>query len=639
MSFRKMLAPLAVLAALFGVAACSDGYDSPVGPINPAPAVKTIYTASTSLSDYTQRVVKSLGHAKAAASAVPDLFVINGSDLAALTGDSLKKFFETSLKGGTVLVDAPTSAQVTAFKSNADALFASDSVLKGRVEQGANTFYEVVKQFEKAAADTGASSPLSGDKILAYEAVSVRGKQIYYVHDIDASLHRDDAEKTAKRARNAGERECAENVVTNTPPLNPDNDWESAKKSSVANFSSWLNGSGASLLSSRPAAASATQGLKADPMVAQSFVHNFSALFNHGTDPKYHYDGRYNGKVENVEVIVDVWAACQIDKPADATGNVDHYLVRTSVVCNNQQLGCKNDWDSAKHVGPYFESCNIVSQMENAKIKTNEISPQNAAGSSSFTTGSGFSIGGNVGFCPTGPTGGVSVGYSESQSSTRSIPDITAKFNGTDGDSKISWDYTTPDVEPYWSWFSTHCDGPKNIQTVAAIFDTYTLYRLPADKSCPDNSDTIRLETAVQVKLACISGWLESVLEVDWYWLYHSTSVSYSDYVKKPSDVFAEYIMSFNPPEGTSAAEADRLHSVVKEYISDWNSVERYYGVAKGNMTASLDEVAKNYFASVKKKISDNKDVFKGRGFKGTFTFYVNRVDGGSRVDYFDLTF
>ncbi len=599
MSFRKTLAPLAVLAALFGVAACSDGYDSPVGPINPAPAVKTIYTASASLSDYTQRVVKSLNHAKAAASAVPDLFVISGSDLAALTGDNLKKFFETSLKGGTVLVDAPTSAQVTAFKSNADALFASDSVLKGRVEQGANTFYEVVKQFDSAAADSVSNTQQN------FEAISIRGNQIYYVHDIDESLTPEapPASLTPKKAdRSASSTRQSEEPVNAswTPLKTPTADWEEATKNSVANFSSWLNGSGASLLSSRPAAASATQGLKADPMQAQ----------------------------------IDVWAACEIDKATD------YYLVRTSVVCNNQQLGFKNDWDDAKHVGPYFDHCNVASTINVASgqvtKRTNDCSPQNAAGSTTFTTGSSFSIGGNVGFCPTGPTGGVSVGYSESQSTSRSIPDISVNFGGSDPANGATWAYTTPELSPHWSGFYTRCDNPKEIQYKAAVFDTYGLYTLPAASAQPAASDTIQLKTDVSVGLKVIAGWLETFYELDWYWFSCNLTMNYYDYVKKPCNAFDEYIMSFEPPEGVKPAEADRLHNIVKEYISDWNSNERYYAVAQSR----LDGVAKGYFGSVRKKIEDNKNVFQGRGFKGTFKFYIQKVSGGTGyLDSFDLTF
>ncbi len=636
MSFRKMLAPLAVLAALFGVAACSDGYDSPVGPINPAPAVKTIYTASASLSDYTQRVVKSLGHAKAAASAVPDLFVINGSDLAALTGDSLKKFFETSLKGGTVLVDAPTSAQVTAFKSNADALFASDSVLKGRVEQGANTFYEVVKQFDSAVADSVSNTQQN------FEAISIRGNQIYYVHDIDETLTPETPAVTPKKADRSGSstRQTEEPVNASWTPLKtPTADWEEATKNSVANFSSWLNGSGASLLASRSVDTSAVKGLsanaaaslKADPMQAQTFIHNFTATFNYSYE---HYDGRYNGKNENVEVIIDVWAACEIDKATD------YYLVRTSAVCNNQQLGFKNDWDDAKHVGPYFDHCNVASTINVASgqvtKRTNDCSPQNAAGSATFTTGSSFSIGGNVGFCPTGPTGGVSVGYSESQSTSRSIPDISVNFGGSDPANGATWAYTTPELSPHWSGFYTRCANPKEIQRNAAVFDTYGLYTLPAASAKPADSDTIQLKTDVSVGLKAIAGWLETFYELDWYWFLCNTNLHYYDYVKKPCNAFDEYIMSFEPPEGVKPAEADRLHGIVKEYISDWNSNERYYAVAQSR----LDGVAKGYFGSVRKKIEDNKNVFQGRGFKGTFKFYIQKVSGGSGyLDSFDLTF
>ncbi|MBQ7619409.1 MAG: hypothetical protein IJS51_04685, partial [Treponema sp.] len=484
--------------------------------------------------------------------------------------------------------------------------------------------------FDSAAADSVSNTQQT------FEAISIRGNQIYYVHDIDETLTPEapPASLTPKKAdRSASSTRQTEEPLNAswTPLKTPTADWEEATKNSVANFSSWLNGSGASLLSSRPAAASATQGLKADPMQAQTFIHNFTATFNYSYE---HYDGRYNGKNENVEVIIDVWAACEIDKATD------YYLVRTSAVCNNQQLGFKNDWDDAKHVGPYFDHCNVASTINVASgqvsKRTNDCSPQNAAGSTTFTTGSSFSIGGNVGFCPTGPTGGVSVGYSESQSTSRSIPDISVNFGGSDPANGATWAYTTPELSPHWSGFYTRCDNPKEIQYKAAVFDTYGLYTLPAASAQPAASDTIQLKTDVSVGLKVIAGWLETFYELDWYWFSCNLTMHYYDYVKKPCNAYDEYIMSFEPPEGVKPAEADRLHGIVKEYISDWNSNERYYAVAQSR----LDGVAKGYFGSVRKKIEDNKNVFQGRGFKGTFKFYIQKVSGGSGyLDYFDLTF
>lgn len=656
MTFRKILAPVFAAAALFVFAACESGHDNPLVSVVALASEprKTVYKASTNLSDYGQKVVASIEHVSAGANDIPDLFVISGADLATLSEDNIKKAFETSLKGGTVLIDAPTSAQLTAFKTKVDTYFATENgaVLGGRVLAANDSFYNILKQHVISASDTATSGtgarliPTTGSSAAgrqtAYDAVASRGTQIYLVHDIDEALADPgkttaDVEKSALRPNT--EKECAEVNPTVVPVKTPAADWESATKSSVANFSNWLNGGGASLLASRAAdttkVSSTNATVKAGTRPAQTFVHNFTASFDYSHS---HYDGRYNGKKENVEVIVDVWAACEIKDTV--ASSKDWYLVRTSVVCNNQQLGFKNDWDSAKHLGPYFERCEITSALAESDVKTNECSPQNAAGSTSFTTGSSFSLSGNVGFNMSGPTGGVGVGYSESQSSTRSIPDIGVTWGGTQ-EHQASWSYTTPKVEPYWSWFTTHCDGPKEIQTKAAVFDTYTLYNLDSVKAY-DNGETVRLETAVKTKLAVIAGWLESAFDLHWYWLYCNDYWTYNDYVQKPCNTFTEYIMSFKAPDGVTPEQADRLHAIVKEYISDWNSVERYYGVgtADANVTKSrLDGVAKNYFANAKKKITDNKGVFQGRGFKGTFKFYINRCDGGALVDSFDLTF
>lgn len=645
MTFRKILAPVFAAAALFVFAACESGHDNPLVSVVALASEprKTVYKASTNLSDYSKEVQKSIEHVSAGANDIPDLFVVSGADLATLSEDNIKKAFETSLKGGTVLIDAPTSAQLTAFKSKVDAYFATENgaVLGQRVLAANDSFYNILNQFALAAGDTATSGDdarqiTAGGKQAAYDAVASRGTQIYFVHDVDETLEASakvtPAASPAKFTQ-TGEGGCTEQNPVTIPVQTPSTDWETVTKSSVANFSNWLNGGGASLLASRPAdttkVSTANTTVKADSRPAQTFVHNFTATYNYSYE---HYDGRYNGKAESVEVIIDVWAACEIKDTVAASK--DWYLVRTSVVCNNQQLGCKNDWDSAKHVGPFFNFCDISSAIAESDVKTNECSPQNAAGSTSFTTGTSFSLSGNVGFNMSGPTGGVGVGYSESQSSTRSIPDIAVTWNGAQAH-QASWNYASQRVTPYWSWFTTHCDNPKDIQTKAAVFDAYTLYNLASDKSYTGDAGKVRLETYVRVGLSATVGWIESLVNLWYCYLDLNWHITYNDYIQKPSNTFKEYIMSFKAPDGVTPEQADRLHAIVKEYISDWNSVEKYYAVG----TANLDPVAKNYFANAKKKITDNKSVLQGRGFKGTFKFYINRVEGGGLVDSFDLTF
>lgn len=637
-NFKKIMASLSAAVALFAFASCAQDDDNPFIPYVPV-GMKTVYKASSKLSDYSQRVVNGLNYVSVAAAFVPDLYVISGSDLAGLGGNGLKNIFETSLKGGTVLVDAPTSAQMIDFKAKVDAYFATQEgvVLGQRVLAANDSFYDLLNQYAMAAGDTAQRALAAGGKQYNYEAVASRGRQIYFVHDIDEALEASATEAVipGKKGPRVQTERCQDSNPSPALIPRPENptDWKTVTNDSVSKFSSWVKGDGASLLAGRPADATkvsaASAIVNAGSRPAQTFVHNFSAAYKGNYE---HYDGRYNGKTETVEVIIDVWAACQINDTV--ASSVDWYLVRTSVVCNNQQLGYKNEWDSAKHVGPYFNKCDLSSFIADSTVKTNECSPQNAAGSTSFTTGSSFSLSGNVGFNMSGPTGGVGVGYSESQSSTRSIPDIGVNWNGTQSH-QASWNFTTPDVDAYWSGFYTKCDGAKDIQAQAAVFDTYTLYNLASDKAYAAGGDKVRLETYVKVGLLATVGWVERLLDLYWCSFGINYYITYNDYIQKPSNTFKEYIMSFKAPDGVTPEQADRLHSIVKEYISDWNSVERYYAVG----TANLDTVAKNYFASAKKKISDNKAILQGRGFKGTFKFFINRVEGGGLVDSFDLTF
>ena len=625
---RKIMAALSAAATIFAFAACgSSDPDNPISPPEPVVQKKAIYTASTNLSDYAKKSYNASDYQENYGFGVPELFVVSGADLKNLSATQIGLAIQTCLEGKTLLIDAPTPAQIATFGVMVETLLASEggAELKAKVALSPDFPRHL---FAKMAADAAETPSVIPYKQRGYEAIGIRQNQIYFVHDIDEAIEvqkNDPVEQTAN-IPNGGT--CSEAVgKLNTPSQARPTDWAAVTDRSAQKFASWVSGSGAALVaSSRPASVSAS-AVSNEERKPQTFIHNFNVTFNHDTD---HYDGRYNGRTETVEVVTDVWAACDIDHHEDT------YLVRTSLVCNNQQLGFKNEWDDSKYVGPYFNLCEFSTALDGATVRDEKCEPKNASGSTTFTTGTSFSLSGNVGFNMSGPTGGVGAGYSVSESTSRSIPDINVVCNGkSSSGNSISWSYTTPGLDPYWDWFVTKCDNPKQIQYVVSIFDTYTIYTLASD---PASSlyETVTLKTQPHVKIEAITGWLTDLGTVlHWKKMRSGNTVYYNDCVTRPCNTWAEYIMSFTPPSSVAPEQADRLHSIVKEYISDWNSIQRYY--AYGN--TRLDSSAKAYFASVKQKISDNKNIFKTRGFSGTFKFFIQKVSGGTQVDSFELTF
>ena len=619
LSMKKIIVPFVFLGVLFF--SCTNGMvDS--RNINENYSGK-IYLASSGLSDYTQRSVSSIGFQTTGnPNAVPEVFVVKGCDAAILSEQEVVLAVKTCLEGKTLVIDCPTAKQLDAFKDRIDAVLsipAEDGeesefkyeYLKDQSDISPNSIYEIIP--EKVS--DGLACTESDSAILAnstnYGAIALRQGQIYFVHDINDALSLDSANVKADCSR----------VVEN----------------SIKNFVEWIKNPEAEeerTLSGKESAINALRSVTSEAALesakkAQSAVHNFTATFT--TNERTHYDGRYEGRAENVQIYIDVWSAC------DIAAQKEWYLVKTSVVCNNQQLNNVTEW-SDKYVSPYFEKCSIKSYVNGATVDASKCSPQNSAGSTNFTSGSGFSIGANAGLNSSGPSAGLSVGYSVSQSSSRSIPDISVKFEPAADQHSAKWSFTAPKVEGYWDGLVSKCNGAKSIQTNAVTFDTYTIYTRPSNFA--PKYKTIELTTTVNVNLEMLTSWIGGLGRLTSRWYDRSTGWIYFDYIKKPSNLVGEYIMSFSAPEGTTPERYELLNKALRDYIDDWETNVKYYTF--GDITSPngpLDKVAKSYFSGPKQKITTNKDVLKDRGFSGKYTFYIRNVSTGKNVTSFDVTF
>ena len=617
---KKILIPFVFLAVLFF--SCSNGMvDSrDIGNENYS---GKIYLASYGLSDYTQRSVSAVGFQTTEnPNTVPEVFVVKGSDAAVLSEQEVVLAVKTCLEGKTLIIDSPSEGQLESFKNRIDAVLsipAEDDgendfryeYLKDQSEISPNSIYGIIP--EKSTEGFGSAefdSAIPADN-KNYGAIALRQGQIYFVHKIDDAV-------------NLG----AENLKT---------DYTNVEESSIKSFVEWIKNPEAEeerTLSGKKSAINALRSVTSEAALenakkAQSAVHNFTATFK--TNERTHYDGRYEGRSENVQIYIDVWCAC------DISAQKEWYLVKTSVVCNNQQLNNVTEW-SDKYVSPYFEKCTIKSYVNGATVDASKCSPQNSAGSTNFTSGSGFSIGANAGVNSSGPTAGLSVGYSVSQSSSRSIPDISVKFEPAADQHSAKWSFTAPKVEGYWDGLVSKCNGAKSIQTNAVTFDTYTIYTRPSNFA--PKYKTIELTTTVNVNLEMLTSWIGGLGRLTSRWYDQSTGWIYYDYIKKPSNLSGEYIMSFSAPEGTTPERYELLNKALRDYIDDWGTNVKYYTFGdKNSPNGPLDKTAKAYFSGPKQKITTNKDVLKDRGFSGKYTFYIRNVSTGKNVASFDVTF
>lgn len=626
-SFHNILTIFLIGLALFSFEACSNGSSDSSG------AVKSVYFSTSAISDYTRQSLQQFAYVKSDGSSTPDIYIITDTTYSSLTDSQKELLVQTILDGKTVLIDGPTK-KLTNLVLMLKLQVSLKSILKEQYETRPLGFKNLLADLSEKEDD---------EQLLA---IAVRGSQIYYVHDITAttnewsgSASEDEDVNTEDYVFADGQTEIpADAVEEEEPEINPadyvktSTDYTEVKASSIAKFAKWLSGSAdysrslersaIESVDASQAARNALEDAANEAQKAQTFIHNFTVTFTN--DYRKHYDGRYEGRSENVEVITDVWTACELEKATE------YYLIRNSVVCNNQDLKWKDDWDNGYYKSPYFDYCETGIKVPDANPRTNDCSPQNKAGSKTFETGITKSLSGSLGLSKDGPSAGLDGGLTWSKSSTTTIPDITVEFKPNATKNSTGWyHYATEKVSgSVDGWGKMHCSNPKSIQKTAAVFDTYSIFERPSDVN--DTSEAIKVTCYTDVGLTMYTAWKKSKKKLGITYAYKFNGKrlkshgweKYKNSVKKPCNVTGEYAMDFKMPEEDATKRAT-LEAVVKEYVSDWTKMQKYYAVGKGN----LDKVAKTHFASAMSTIENYKDILKRRGFSGKYKFYLYSKD------------
>lgn len=625
MTIKKLfLSAISVMFVLFMVS-CSTGDDNSSNPVNPS----MVITKENASKVFNARVKSSLNYvAPLDTNVIPSVLIIEGSSIADMPDDGIKQIVRTVQAGNTVILLNITYDDIACLGIAFGIIMDKEEEFANEVLASKNSFYETIQsiycQVNPAVEDFKNATEGNPYNTPAFELIGIRNKDLLYIHplneEIDTSTLSTEAKSIVANIEGKTDFDKGSKGSDSAPATKAKTDYSNDIAQSLGSFIAWLNKTGiydknssesrAALNEAR--AASGSNAAIQEAEEAQRFTSEF----------------RVNGA--RIEIITNVWAAC------DISAQKDYYLVQTTLVCNNDELGYSNDWDKNKCVGPYFDTAWLESSItkNNQTILWEKCSPHNQYGSTSTTTSSGFSIGGNIGFSGKGPSAGISAGYSWSKSKSSSIPDIEIEGKKTN-DNHVWWKFNTTDIDPEVGFFSTSCDGAKKIQYIQSVFNTYSLYEIPSSYYYKNDKENLVVELThwVDYRYAYMHGWW------DWltlYWRYnrYTESRRFDYFPIKPANAYNNYIMNVVYPEGTSNSDMAYFDSVFKNMIPDWATTVKYYGYS-----GKIDKVAKAYFAQTKKQIQNVESDLRNRNLKGKCKFYIKNVDTAEEIDKLEIVF
>ncbi|MGM9859327.1 MAG: hypothetical protein ACI31C_01085 [Muribaculaceae bacterium] len=135
--------------------------------------------------------------------------------------------------------------------------------------------------------------------------------------------------------------------------------------------------------------------------------------------------------------------------------DTDYYLFDQTVWANNSHkwLGCWNRGGTHDHQGLYLYGIYIENNLEmgeiwgdfiNYGLTLADFSPETVVGSQTYSTSTGFNIGGSAGLSPSGPSANSNIGINVSTSQSYSIPDLSVVSMCGDNETtktNCKWEY------------------------------------------------------------------------------------------------------------------------------------------------------------------------------------------------------
>lgn len=327
----------------------------------------------------------------------------------------------------------------------------------------------------------------------------------------------------------------------------------------------------------------------------------------------------------------------------DFKNEEEYYMVRLHAVFHASQLGSqdlneKDKWMACKKrvlltnddgkqyyleitkcFGPYMKDAHAHIRLfgKQRDLELRDATPSStSSGSHGYTSGTSFSITGNLGMSGDKGTMGVGVGYSWSESYTHTESDLIVKRNSSDPYAP-NWKFegVTPHVISHLFSRNEHeTVGTFQINDWDADMTWYWRFKNP-DR---DGINSISIHPSEMIgELSNDRGDVELTT-------LRTSDSGYFNLIP-PSRYYQEWVMS---------CTSEKLLNNIKEQLKiSWDSNTTTYAVTK----EEIDEDMVKRFDNIKNSISAISDILKAQGYTEKYTFVVRKQGESSNFKAFTL--
>ncbi len=557
-------------------------------------------------SGYNGPVVNRMKNSFAAISADAKAFVFTTGYAMDFTDDEIKDMLLAYDSKASFVFISPTFPNMTAFRDQVSA--AADDLVESGADFDETSAQEFCSMMEKT------KSIIDGGVYNRVEAVAFHSSSVYVVRNLEDMADISDVSASGyfSDGKTTTEKNCVSADYVTT-------EYDYGRSTDL--LVEWMSNDDDSGLNDEASAA------------IDKYMTGHRTVIQHKVGPSRALD-----RTLNYELVYTVYSAYDFDN------DVDYYFIRLEPNFHCTALGCRNGkdtWVSAKKVvvfddgstsgefwsshtdlwyGPYMSLFDYTAKIVDASMRPvsgvtllNATPHTDVSGSQGYSTGFSVSLSGNFGFNTAGPMGGVAGGVSFSESHSHS--ENSLRVGHSEVDNVPGW--KIQGVVPQCHLAFLHYDHDE-----VATFqknDWQTEFTWTVTVPNPKKGSDYYISASECTEIT------ELNYDIYDYELRVHPTQSSTVLLKEPNRSREKYVMYCSD---------NALQSLVKDqFPNTWQNEFTYYAL---NDDYSL-QGARLMFDKVKTAVRGYASVLKSKGYDGTYTFTLSKIDG-TKLSNFTLS-